>query len=247
MANELFPGYRDERQDSKYPFIDQANLTSLDGLVFPRSAISDACFYPPGSPGDLYLRSVDRSYNTITFVLADSQSSSRATGSFQVTDIPEELRFQDEYGRECGLMILTSNTTELLSWGEGEHQFRSTASALCPTAVMPIPSGGVEGFLLDDGTVVSGEVWFVGEDGVVLREIDENVIRMDVVGDPLFQRRMCDPDDLFETPRYIKSISGFKADEYGRLRVTSPQVSALRIYTDGGALILGIAGGTRRS
>ena len=84
---------------------------------------------------------------------------------------------------------------------------------------MPTPEIGVRGLVLEDGTVVSGEVWLVGENGIILTSethdtkqtcaadaVTQNVIRVDAVGDPLFLRKLCDPDELFTTPKFVKTI-----------------------------------------
>ena len=72
---------------------------------------------------------------------------------------------------------------------------------------------------MDDGTLVTGDVWLVGDDGVVVRHQQVNmpgccgqpavlrdVIRVDIVGDPLFKRRICDAQSLFATPQPIKIV-----------------------------------------
>jgi hypothetical protein len=59
----------------------------------------------------------------------------------------------------------------------------------------------------------------VGDDGVVFSVSDAQVpvpgtcekravrqIRIDVVGDPLFRRRLCQPNNLFQTPKFLKQL-----------------------------------------
>ena len=74
--------------------------------------------------------------------------------------------------------------------------------------------------MLADGSFFAGKVWLVGEQGVVIRsgQVDEPAaceiptsklesIRIDIVGDPLFKRRLCgDFTDMFITPNPIKSV-----------------------------------------
>jgi len=64
-----------------------------------------------------------------------------------------------------------------------------------------------------------GDVWLVGDDGVVFSVSDKVVpvpgtcqtqdirqIRIDVVGDPLFRRRLCQPNNLFQTPKFLQQL-----------------------------------------
>jgi hypothetical protein len=70
-----------------------------------------------------------------------------------------------------------------------------------------------------EGDVVSGDIWLIGDNGVVIRKDDDCVIRIDIVGDPLFVRRLCNPLDLFNTPNFVKTINGCPPDEYGDYKI----------------------------
>ena len=64
-------------------------------------------------------------------------------------------------------------------------------------------------------------MWLVGEDGVVLRtelttDKDGNsveVLRLDVVGDPLYLQRLCNPEELFSPVNPIRTLR-VKQGEY---------------------------------
>jgi hypothetical protein len=84
---------------------------------------------------------------------------------------------------------------------------------------MPTPEVGVRGILLDDNSVMTGDVYLVGDNGVVLScdavEIPsdcdaepqtQHTIRVDIVGDPLWRRRECAPG-FFETPQFLKTLT----------------------------------------
>jgi hypothetical protein len=86
---------------------------------------------------------------------------------------------------------------------------------------------------------MAADVWLIGEDGVVLRK-DENAIRVDIVGDPLFKRKLCTTTggniELFVTPNFVRTVNGIKPDEYGNFTITANNELAgdtiLRIYPD---------------
>ena len=71
--------------------------------------------------------------------------------------------------------------------------------------------------MLQCHTMAEGLDW-LPEDGVVLTEEtvalppvcgvtgSARVIRVDIVGDPLFRRRLCNPHSLFKTPRFIQKV-----------------------------------------
>ena len=109
------------------------------------------------------------------------------------------------------------------------------AAEFAATCVTPMPAAGVRGFTTPDGTLFTGDVWLVGEDGVVVRE-EDGAVRIDVVGDPLFRRRLCQPVQLFTTPRFVKTINGMRPDARGDFKITAGRALAadtvLRVYTD---------------
>ena len=109
------------------------------------------------------------------------------------------LRFIDSNGYPAGILIANlAMLKTFVGWAKGVHAFTSKDTEFVAAVVSPTPDTGVRGFELDNGDVVVGEVWFYGENGVTLtceKDSDGNqVIRMDVVGDPLFVRASCSSD-----------------------------------------------------
>jgi hypothetical protein len=99
--------------------------------------------------------------------------------------------------------------------------------------VIPTPEVGVRGFLTEAGALLTGDVWWVGERGIVVRD-DGGTVRVDVVGDPLFARRLCFPLGLFATPRFIRTINRLPPGPDGDFQVVvgghdAPD-TVLRIY-----------------
>lgn len=231
------PEWRDEQGDSRYPFADGAALLAQSGLVLGNDVFLDAVFYPPGAGARLYLTSVEaEGSRTVTLYVGDPASPRLASATLDPLDPPSSLVFADRYGRPAGLVV--SDPTRLASfqtWPLGSHQF-GTSAEIATACVIPTPAAGVRGFVLEDGKLFTGDVWLVGEDGVVVRQDGDRTIRFDLVGDPLFRRRLCQPTDLFNTPRFIKTINGHAPDERGNFTITVNDEMAgdviLRIYPD---------------
>jgi hypothetical protein len=74
----------------------------------------------------------------------------------------------------------------------------------------------------------------IGDAGVVLDVDADNGIRVNVVGDPLSLRALCEPLAIFRTPNFIRTINGCPPDVHGNFNLTvgdhqDPQ-TILRIY-----------------
>ncbi len=141
-------------------------------------------------------------------------------GAIPLVNTPDDVVLHDVYGRPAGILVSEAlRLAAFQAWGVGTHTLKPSASEFAATVVFPCPEPGVRGVLLDDGTLLEGDVWLVGDEGVVFRheemflpascglpERRVSVIRMDVVGDPLFRRRLCQGGALFATPSFIKSL-----------------------------------------
>lgn len=232
--------WRDEQAGSKYPFADRCALTTSDGLALAPDTFLDASLYPVGAPRRLFLAEVRLAGSlTVTLVVGDESGAEVATAAFDGLSPPAELALADRYGRPAGLLVSTPDRLAVFqTWGLGSRRFGQQAE-FAAACVIPVPGDGVRGFVLADGTLFAGDVWVVGEDGVVVRRDGDRVIRVDLVGDPLFRRRLCDPADLFNTPGFIRTINGQPPDASGDFKVTVNGELAgdtiLRVYpTDAG-------------
>jgi hypothetical protein len=94
---------------------------------------------------------------------------------------------------------------------------------------------------------LTGDIWLVGDQGVVLRQDGPSVIRVDIVGVPLFRRFLCEPQsEDFPTKRYLKTINGCGPDEFGNFTFTATNQavadSVLRVYADGETIVIDTVG-----
>ncbi len=214
-----YPEWRAEQRRTKYPFADTATLTNGAGAFVADDAILDISLYPIGGRERMFLSRVLVEAAEITLYFGDAGDKLRCSGTFSLTDPPTVVALTDGFGRPAGLLVSESALlAQFQALGLGTHDFSVTATELCAVCVLPTPEPGVRGFLLDDGTIVAGDAWLVGGDGVVLtrtlaateddcgNRVVSQVLLVDIVGDPLFRQRLCDPTTVFAAPRLLKQL-----------------------------------------
>lgn len=230
------PQFLDEQLNTPYPFSSGVTLTNGEGYFIPDDLFLDAHLYPIGVSSGLHLSQVTLTSVAITLYLSDSVTDKIASASFPVLDAPELITFSDVYGRPAGVLVADPSRLNVLqSWALGDHFFETSASEFVAAVCTPSPEVGFRGFQLDDGTVLTGDIWLVGADGVVLRKETTvvpgavgqpnrtyPVVRVDIVGDPLFRRRLCLGHALFTTPQLLKTIT-VHANGYGFLCGPDPR------------------------
>ena len=244
--------FRAQYGSSRYPFADTASLLTTDGSrEFPAAAITDASLYPPSADGRvIYMSSVVVSDGTVTLHFSDGTGRTVAAAEFRPADVGDVVAVYDSYGRPAGVLVNGNGSmAELSAWPEATYLFKKDAAAMAPRCVIPTPETGVRGILTDDGELLTGDVLIVGDNGVVARTGNvTGSIRIDVVGDPLFRRKLCRPIQLFETPRFLRTINGCEGDAYGNFTITAGDNIAaqtvVRIYAKDGSLVIEAVGNT---
>jgi hypothetical protein len=213
------PGWRDELEDTNYPFMDEATLDNGQGAIILRQTFIDAALYPVGAEAPLYLSSVKVTPYQVTLIIGDKTRPVVASGSFDPRNPPSVIDLYDTKGRPAGTFI--SSPTRLAvfsSWGVGEHHFTPEQTMFVAAVSFPSPEIGVRGIELPDGQVVTGDVWLVGDNGIVLECYEQHrqlpdgsilsqpTVRIHAVGDPLFRRKLCKAPEFFQTPRFLQEI-----------------------------------------
>lgn len=219
---------------TRYPFSDGATLNNGKQFI-PFDVMADAALYPVGGAARMYLASVGVTHDAVTLTVGTSADKALCSTTYPSIGAPDSAQLVDAVGRPAGLVVGGENGRlgVFAAWGVGTFAFSPDQTEFAATVCFPQPQAGVRGVMLPDGSVLSGDVWLVGEDGVVLRResvttprpdggpggaVAHEVIRLDVVGDPLFRRRLCIPQSLFQTPRFLTAII-FK-DGRQRVRVS---------------------------
>ena len=255
-ANILFPQFREEQSDSKYPFADFATLQSQDGKVsFKKDVFVDAIFYPIGGGEAAYISRVVVATNKVTIAVETVDPVVTVSASYDPLRLPDEpvLLFYDAYSRPAGSMVFNSDLiAEIYQWGFGTYVFTRAGTEIVATAFIPALEPGVRALTLDGKNFLTGDVYLVGSDGIVLRAEGSNVIRVDIVGVPLFSRAACDDAGKVNPPqRFVSTINGCAADEFGNFTITASNrgipagvvdTTVLRIYPTESGLVLDAAG-----
>jgi len=221
-----FHDWRDTNSRRKYPFADHVPASN-GTLDIPDDLFVDGRLYPIGGNEQLYLSRITKDTNEITFAIRATGTDELATASFELTDIPEngQLAFFDTYGRPAG--VLVSSKTALQSFSGvnvGVYTFLLSQTEFAAAVNVPQPEAGVRGFILPSGELVTGNVWLVGEDGVVIRR-DGSDLRIDVIGDPFANRKLCAESDANEElPALrpycpIKTLNGITPDGKGNFQL----------------------------
>lgn len=231
MTTIRHPEWRGELENTKYPFVDAATLESDSGGLLSELLLIDATLYPINATLPLRLSQIDVTPNKITVYVADATDNVVLSGYFATNSIPDSIKLVDSYGRNGGLLV-----SEAIRWAtltgltRGSHTFAQEATEFVLSVCAPMPEGGVTGILTDDGDLLTGDVVLLADGGIVFTHTEETVaavnpygsattfqqLRIDVVGDPLFRRRLCTDSEKFTTPQFIE-----------RICVTTPAIDAV--------------------
>lgn len=256
----LVPEWRDDQQATGWPFSSVVIPTNDNGYFIPDSTFLDAAFYPVGGTVGLYISSISVSNNLVTIIVSDAGIENLASGSFPLLNPPSLIPFVDSVGRPAGVIISDPNRLAVFqAWGSGTQAFTVDQTEFVAAVYQPSPEIGFRGFVLADNSLITGDIWIVGDDGVVVRHDPGgplSAFRVDAVGDPLFARRLCSPANLFITPRFIKQlriVSGdgtihAEPDESGNFEISVGSNLAtdvaLRVRTTDSGLVFEVMGST---
>lgn len=218
----LFPEFRDEYEKTRYPFMDTCDLVATGGQALDHDLFLDASLYPIGSSGGyLYLASITVKPREVRLSIADKSRKEKAFATFDPLFADDLIYLQDEWDRPAGVIVSESlRLARFTSWAQGTYVFNPASSQFVPSCIIPTPEVGVRGVLTAKGELFTKDMLIVGENGVVVRNEGDYVIRVDIVGDPLFRRRLCVPVNLFKPPVFIKTINGCAPDAFGNFNLT---------------------------
>lgn len=235
-ASAIFPEFRDEQLASRYPFADDATLTN--GTVsIPPQVFLDAALHLVGASAAVYLQSVQITPSGVTFVVKSLTGVAEASASVDLATFEGDLlHLADARGMAAGVLVVDPESLAVFgTWLFGSYEFQASQATFAAGVTMPVPAVGVRTVAAVDGTKLTGDVWLVGDRGVVFRE-EAGCVRVDIIGDPLFVRQLCDPLELFHTPRLLQTINDCGPDAYGnfQLSIRDDRVptTAVRLFAD---------------
>lgn len=257
----LFPQFRDEQSANKYPFADSATLLSDSGLQILPDTFIDASFFGIGMVRRVYLSAITVSAQRVTFSIGDADAAYQLTGSYDVLNPPDNgvIDVSDEYGRPAGILLATpavrnedgsireaSTLIRFSSWAQGRHLFTVAAAEFVATTVIPANEPGVRALIPETEQLQTGDVWLIGNNGIVLRAEGDHIIRVDIVGVPLFKRLVCAPQTEFPTKSFLRTINNCGPDEFGNFTITATDKNVphptIRIYPNNSTLTLDTIG-----
>jgi hypothetical protein len=244
----IFPQFRDEQSDSRYPFIDTATLRT-GNLEIGRTAIVDAVLYPIGGIARAYISTIEVTTQTVTIWIGAQNNNKICKAEFSAVSsgVLEDLPLVDNYNRPAGLLLVDGiEIAKLAGWPQGSHVFRATTTEFVSSVVIPAQEPGVRAVLPATDELMTDDIWLVGDQGIVVRGISEQVIRIDIVGEPLFRRLLCGPINQFDPPQFVKTINGCPPDIYGSFIITATDINvedtALRVYPENNGLRIDLLG-----
>ena len=223
----VYPEWRDENLHIKFPFSDNALLINTDDQAVPASMFDDARIYPIGGKEDAFLSAVTVTDTEMTFEISDSGTAGIATGIVDLTALPPtddeyDIGLLDSYGRPAGVLVSSAGRLRNLAGllGTGVAPFTSTQTPFVASVIIPMPQLGVRGLLLDDGELMTGDVYLVGTDGIVL-SVEYGAIRLDAIGDPYALLKKCEEEGVI-LPAFcgLRTINGIAPDDQGDFKLT---------------------------
>jgi hypothetical protein len=249
-ARILYPQFRDEQSDSRYPFADTATLTDVSGeIVIGNDTFIDAVFFLIGGGAELHISAITVGDTTITITVSSENTTALITGTYDIFNPPTNgvVNFFDIYGRPAGSLLSTAGDLAGFAAREiGTYLFEPAATAFVASVVIPANEPGVRAAVPPTGEFMTGDIWLVGDQGVVLRAEADSVIRIDIIGVPLFKRFLCEPFSNFPAPKYLKTINDCPPDSYGNFTITATGHEAadtvLRVYPKDGTIVVDTVG-----
>jgi hypothetical protein len=220
------PTYYDESVDTAYPFDPSATRTNGQ-VAIENDVFIDGRLYPPGGRHDLFIASIEVG-EQVTISLSDGRGA-LGSGSFTRNAPPSWVDFFADgeiyLGCLLGYPVGDRGLSKLAGWPDGTYTFQMPQTRFAATVVVPQPQACVRTVRLESGEIFHGDVPLVGENGVQLTVVNqdgsssslggqfgvwhgwEEIIRVDVVGDPLFVRRDCEAEGApVERDRLLKTI-----------------------------------------
>jgi hypothetical protein len=220
-----FPEWRTEHDAAKYPFEDACDLVTDTGFTLPSGIFLDASLYARGGGANARIDSLTVAGDRIKISVTDDNSV-ELSGEFFWNSNDTVVKLLDEFGRPAGMLITEPlRMAALQAWGDAAHTFGTNSATFVASVSSPMPETSVSGIVLDDGNVLTGDVILVADDGVMfscdtvlttpgcgIATVEQSVIRVNAVGNPLFLRQRCEPS-LFRTPQFLRSLVFQKGDK----------------------------------
>lgn len=216
--------WRDKNVDRSFPFDDLTTRMNDAGLRILDEVFIDAVLYPITPNGPCFISSIERGTDRVIVRISSENEENIATATVLDSSGSDVLELRDIYNIPAGVLVVgPTGLSVLRSWAVGVYEFSMSQTRFAAVVHQYGPAIAVKGFILPDGSAVTGDVWLVGENGVELWEQD-GAIRIDVVGDPLRAIQECYDIDPAIAAQLInrvplRSINWIGPDRYGDFQI----------------------------
>ena len=276
MSNETFEFYADWRYQnslSRYPFTDDSAMLSTTGEIVPDNVFVDvSLIFVQASP--VALRRIDVANGKLIATFQNAIETELATATILVDGVQAvgELIAESSYTKIGLLVCNPAGLAEFARTAPTTMTFKPTAAKLNPRCMHNYQSQAVTSVATDRGSLQTGNVYLVGENGIVLTKIDTEIlsvvdprfpvdtpitqpravnrIRVDIVGDPLKNANDCNADAMppYNVGLFAQTVAGALPAGTGNIQLLTDRrfgPSALRIQVgdDPSELIVSIVGG----
>jgi hypothetical protein len=242
----LGQSWRNERETGNYPFADSIDLLAGGNRTIGPGVFVDAAVCVTGGVAPLYLSRIEVSGTDVTFWIGDENEQLMASGTYIYGDENAVIQLTDIAGRPGGILVSESERlSKFNGWDSGNYDFDATQTMFAARATICPPLQGVSTLRDNTGQELRGDVWLVGDQGVLLRWVD-NAIRVDVIGDPLFRRRLCGGDGAYPDRTFVKHFAGLAPNTRGDLGITvedNDKGSIIRVISGPSGIEISTVGG----
>jgi hypothetical protein len=265
MTDVRYAEFLAELENTRYPFTAAASLTNRK-VILLEGTFLDAHIYAAAGGSRYYLAQIKVTATQIEFTVGNFTDKAVATGVIPLPVQQNSVRLVDTLGRPAGILVSEpARLASVIAWGTGTQIFELEQTEFCVSCQMPVAPIGVTGFQLPDGQILSGKVWLVGEEGVIIQKVDVlnrqgetvSLIQPSVVGDPLFRQRSCNDNGQYVPQIPVQSIVAVNEndedyeypltpDTYGNISINMydgyAEKAALRIRTSTAGVYFEVAG-----
>jgi len=194
-----------------YPFTAASTFTSTNGVFIPPTFLTDARIYSPGATVPIYVSKIRVTQTNIVMTINDYLGEiGSAIFSY---DNKSTVSILDQYKREVGVLIGNFDQIRTITKPNTSLEFTQAALEFITSVIIPVPIFSIKNIFAEESTIAaSGEVWLIGEDGVKLETVDSDndgtadSVRINIISDPLFKRKLCSDTLEFSTKRGLKGI-----------------------------------------
>jgi len=218
---QIFPPWRNYTRPLKYPFADRCDLTATNGVVLAADLFDDARIYPVGGEVGMFIGRINLDGTTVTLEVYGPTTGSLAIATYDSLSGPEVLEFIDSNGNPAGLLVSDTDRLQTLaaSLPIGETLFLQDSTEFVASVAVPIPDFGVTAVKVSTERL-SGDVYLVGTDGIVL-SVEGGNIRVDAVGNPYALIKLCDEQSIpIEPVCALKTINSTPPDASGDFKIS---------------------------